>query len=74
MLSSLPQRAILAMNATPLPGKTNFRAYGVHSYKRNGSPWDFKSDGRSDVEELLAKDRGLLRTLVEAMTPLDTGK
>jgi len=26
------------------------------------------------VEELLAKDRGLLRTLVEAMTPLDAGK
>ncbi|QSQ20631.1 hypothetical protein JY651_36155 [Pyxidicoccus parkwayensis] len=113
------QLAILAMNATPLPGKTNFLeeagiptpvpsvpgsigavahepflafdtkrlmdllvaftigdfpsgggcseyfnpkspwynvfygAYGVRSYKRNGSAWGFKSDGRPDVEEML---------------------
>jgi hypothetical protein len=113
------QLAIMAMNATPLPGKTNFLeeaglatpvpaipgsigavahepflafdtkrlmdvlvaftigdfpsgvgcseyfnphspwynvfygAYGVRSYKRNGSPWGFKRDGRPDVDEML---------------------
>ena len=30
-----------------------YGAYGVRSYKRNGAPWGFKSDGRPDVEEML---------------------
>ncbi|NTX06541.1 hypothetical protein HUA75_32735 [Myxococcus sp. CA040A] len=30
-----------------------YGAYGVRSYKRDGNPWGFRSDGRPDVEEML---------------------
>lgn len=34
-----------------------YGAYGVRSYKRDGSPWGIKSDGRPDVDEMLEVPR-----------------